>query len=221
VARARGHAIEPPEVISLPELSPFVGTSVVAHGDYEAVDFLDLDLAGQVADDAAFLACRIERCGLDRVSMRRTRISECLLADIHAVSVDLADSVWRDSLLTGGRLGAMTASGATWTSVRVRGGKLDFVDLGRSRLLDVVFEGCVIGELDLTGAQLRSVRFVACTVDELNVEGARLSEVDLTGATLRTLGGLGSLRGAIVGPEQLLDLAPLLAAHVGLEVRTD
>lgn len=221
MARTKGRRNEPAHAITLPELTPFVGPSLETHADYEAVDFIDRDFTGQNASDAAFLGCRVERCCLDGLSMQRVRIAECLLADIHAVSIDITESVWRDSLVAGGRLGALTASGATWTAIRVRGGKLNFVDLTAARLTDVVFEGCVIGELDLADALLRSVRFTACTVDELNVAGAKLTRVDLSGATLGVLRGVGSLRGAIVSREQLLDLAPLLAEHVGLEVRSD
>jgi hypothetical protein len=45
--------------------------------------------------------------------------------------------------------------------------------------------------------------------------------VDLSGARLRSLVGVESLRGAIVSHEQLVDLAPILAEHLGLEVRSD
>ena len=219
MAKARGQRTEPPQAIELPALAPFAGTELEADGDYEAVDFVDRDFAGQAAADAAFLGCRIERCRLDGLSMPRVRIAECLLAEVHAVSLDVSDSTWRDSLVTDGRLGVMTATGATWRGVRLRGGKLNFVDLRAARLTDVVFEACVIGELDLADAELRSVCFVASTVDEMNVAGAKLSAVDLSGATLGVLRGIGSLRGAIVSEAQLLDLAPLLAEHVGLEVR--
>jgi len=55
----------------------------------------------------------------------------------------------------------------------------------------------------------------------LNVAEATLSKVDLSGARLKTLVGVESLRGAIIGRDQLLDLAPLLAAQLGVEVRED
>ena len=48
---------------------------------------------------------------------------------------------------------------------------------------------------------------------------ATLSKVDLSGARLQTVIGVDNLRGAIISQEQLLDLAPLLAAQLGLEVR--
>jgi uncharacterized protein YjbI with pentapeptide repeats len=115
----------------------------------------------------------------------------------------------------------VSLAGATWTGVHVRGSKLGFVNLSGARIEDVVFEGCEIGGLDVRSAELRSVAFVDCTLDELTVAGATLSKVDLSGARLRSLIGVESLRGAIVSQAQLHDLAPLLAAELGLEVRDD
>jgi uncharacterized protein YjbI with pentapeptide repeats len=115
----------------------------------------------------------------------------------------------------------LTLAGAGWTDVRVRRVKLGFVNLAGARLEDVAFEECEIGSLDAGSAQLRSVAFVDCAVAELNVAEATLSKVDLSGARLKTLVGVESLRGAIIGRDQLLDLAPLLAAQLGVEVRED
>jgi uncharacterized protein YjbI with pentapeptide repeats len=218
-ARGRGQTLGAPDEISLPELAGLDGVAVETHGDYDAVAFEGLDLTDQNANNANFLDCRLERCRLDGLLMRRTRVVECLLADLQAVSLDLSESVWRDCLMTGGRVGVLTAPAAKWARVRVRGAKLDFVNFRGAQLLDVVFEGCVIADIDFADAQLTRVEFLDCVVDDLNLGGAALSRVDLSGATLRMLRGLGSLRGAVVSQDQLLDLAPLLAAHLGLEVR--
>ena len=207
--------------ISLPDLTPFDGERLEAGDDHVAVDFVDLDFAGQDAPDARFLECRFQRCGLDGTSLRRARIAESLLSDLHGATVDFADSTWRDSQVRGGRLGAVTLVGATWTGIRIRGSHLGFLNLAGAHLQDVTFEGCEIGSLDLRGAELQSVAFEDCRVDELDVAGATLSKVDLSGARLRTLVGVESLRGAIISHDQLIDLAPLLAAQVGLEVRPD
>ena len=214
--RAQGH--EPPREISLPQLATFDGSRLETHGDYDAVAFEDLDLTGQNANNANFLDCRLERCRVDGLLLRRARVVDSLLADLQAASLDLTEAVWRDSLVTGGRLGAVVAAATKWARVRVRGGKLDFLNFRGATLQDVVFEACVIGEIDLGNAQLTNVSFVDCKVDDLNVGGATMSRVDLSRASLHALRGLQSLRGAIVSQDQLLDLAPLLADHLGLEV---
>jgi uncharacterized protein YjbI with pentapeptide repeats len=211
----------PVRELSLPDLTRFDGDSLQAHGEYVATDFVDLDLGGQDAGDARFLECRLTRCGLDGTSLRRARILESLLADLHATTVDLADSTWRDCHVTGGRLGAVDMVGATWTGIRIRDCHLGFLNLAGAELEDVTFERCAIGTLDLRTATLDTVRFVDTSLDELNVSGATLTSVDLSGAWLRSLVGVESLKGAIVSHTQLVDLAPLLAAQLGLEVRRD
>jgi len=216
----RGKARSAPQV-SLPHLTDFDGDRLEMGHDYDSIVFADRDFTGQDASDARFLECRLERCCLEGLSMQRVRVIDCLLAEVHGASVDFADSIWRGSQMTGGRLGAMTLAGATWTGIRLRGIKLGFVNLAGARLEDVVFEECEFGSLDARAAQLRSVAFVDCAVQELNVAEATLSKVDLSGARLRSLVGVENLRGAIVSHQQLLDLAPLLAAQLGLDVRPD
>jgi uncharacterized protein YjbI with pentapeptide repeats len=221
MARTNGGKARPAGETSLLHLTVFDAERLEMGRDYDSLIFADRDFTGQDASDARFLECRFERCCLEGLSMRRVRVIDCLFADAHGASVDLADSTWRDSQMTGGRLGAMTLAGAMWTGVRLRGVKLGFVNLAGARVEDVVFEECEIGGLDARAAELRSVAFVDCTVGELNVAEATLSKVDLSGARLRSLVGMGSLRGAIISHGQLVDLAPLLAAELGLEVRGD
>jgi uncharacterized protein YjbI with pentapeptide repeats len=211
---------EPPSEVALPEtLTAFAGTSLEPRGDYDAVRFAGLDFAGQAADDAGFLGCWLERCGLDGVSMRRARISECRLDELRAASLDAADSVWRDTLVTVRRVGALLSTGGSWSSVRVRGGRLDLVDLSGAKLTSVAFEGCVIGELDLGTVEARDLTFEGCEIELLDVTGARLIRTDLTGASIGAVRGVAGLRGATVTPAQLVDLAPLMAAHLGIKVR--
>jgi len=211
----------PPEHLSLPRLTPFDGDRLEPGSDHDAVDFVDLDLSGQDASDARFLECRLLRCSLDGASLRRARVIGSLLADARATSLDLSDSTWRDAEISGSRLGAVSLAGASLTGVRVRGGRFGFMNLAGAHLEDVVIEGCEIGSLGARSAQLRRVTFVDSTVSELDIAGATLSEVDLSGARLRSLIGVESLRGALIGEGQLMDLAPLLAEQLGLQIRAE
>lgn len=142
-----------------------------------------------------------------------------MLDATHGASADFADSTWRDARISGGRLGAVNLAGATLTTVRFAGSKLGFLNIAGAQLEDVVFEGCDIDGLDARGAKLQSVAFVNCSINELNVTEARLSKVDLSGARLRSLIGVDNLRGVTISRGQLLDLAPQLAAQLGIEVR--
>jgi uncharacterized protein YjbI with pentapeptide repeats len=99
--------------------------------------------------------------------------------------------------------------------------KLDFLNLRGATLQDVVFQDCVLGEVDATDARLTDVDFPGCRLDSFGVRNAALIRVDLSGATLQVLSGLDNLRGAIVSAAQLIDLAPLLADHLGITVSPD
>lgn len=54
----------------------------------------------------------------------------------------------------------------------------------------------------------------------LTVQNSRLTDVDLRGLDFHGIDTAGGLAGATITPEQLSDLAPLLAADAGIEVRS-
>lgn len=194
-------------------------TSLEADGVYDEQVYVDADLTDQRAPGARFLDCRFERCRADGLVLSRARLNDCALVEVRAVELDAARSQWFDVTLDRVRLGALTAHGARLTRVTVTGGKLDFVNLRGAELTDVTFDGCVLGELELGGATLRDVRFHDCQLDGLTVSTeTRMTRVDLTGATLHVVNGLDGLRGATVSETQLLELAPLLAEHLGIAV---
>ena len=210
-----------PAEMALPELTPHSGEPLATHGDYDAVSFTDLDLSAQNANNAKLLDCALVGCRADGLQLRRARLVDTLVADLQATTIDLAESVWRDSLVSGGRIGAATASSAKLARVRFRGLKLDFLNLRGATLQDVVFQDCLLGEVDASDAQLTDVDFSGSRLDSFGVRNATLKRVDLSGATLKTLSGLDHLRGAIVSAVQVIDLAPLLADHLGIVISPD
>ena len=86
-------------------------------------------------------------------------------------------------------------------------------------LTDVRFENCVLRGVDFAGARLTRVSFPGCRLSEVDLTGATLTKVDLRGAELNITADSGSLRGAVIGTAQLLDLAPFLAEALGITVK--
>jgi uncharacterized protein YjbI with pentapeptide repeats len=95
----------------------------------------------------------------------------------------------------------------------------DAVNLRGAALEDVVFEDCVLRDVDLAGARLTRVSLVGCRTERLDLTKATLAEVDLRGAEVGIARGLDRLGGAILDIGQVLELAPTLAAHLGIDVR--
>ncbi|MFE9022012.1 pentapeptide repeat-containing protein [Streptomyces sp. NPDC007808] len=210
-----------PEV-RLPALEPFRGGGLEPDGDYDGLEFREEDLAGQDGGGARFMDCALRGCAVDETRLRHARILDSLLTGLRGVGTDLAESTLRDVELVDARLGGVQLHGSVLERVVVRGGKIDYLNLRKARLRDVVFEGCVLIEPDFAGARLERVEFVDCALKGADLSGVTLTDVDLRRAgELDIARGVDRLAGAVVSPSQLLDLAPALAAEMGLRVEAE
>ena len=138
----------------LPELDDAPGPGLAGGATYDGLRFAGLDLQGDAAG-ARFLECELADCDLDGVAFDRARLSTCRLADVRATTASFVDATLLDVVLTGGRLGALTAHGAELTRVGLEGVKVDYLDLRGADVtrLDGVdgLAGCTISREQLTG----------------------------------------------------------------------
>ncbi|MEU2085170.1 pentapeptide repeat-containing protein [Streptomyces albus] len=205
--------------IVLPELRPFEGRGLEPDGDYDGVRFEGLDLSGTEGGGATFLDVGMYRCALDEAALGRTRFIDSVLEGVWGVGTKLADAELRDVELRDARLGGVQLHGARLNRVLVRGGKIDCLNLRQASLTDVTFEECVLSEPDFSGASLERVTFRDCVLRRAELHQVRLKDVDLRGATeLDVAVGVEHLAGAVITMGQLMDLAPALAAQIGLRV---
>ena len=203
----------------LPPLEPYDGGGLEPDGDYDGLEFREADLAGQDGAGARFMDCALTNCALDETSLHHARLLDSVLTGIRGVGTDLAESTLRDVELSDPRLGGVQLHGAVLERVRIRGGKIDYLNLRKAKLKDVVFESCVLVEPDFAGAWLERVEFVDTTLKSADFTTSALKDVDLRGAaTLEIARGVDRLSGAVISPSQLLDLAPILAAGLGIRV---
>ncbi|WP_217211110.1 pentapeptide repeat-containing protein [Streptomyces sp. AC550_RSS872] len=207
-----------PEV-RLPPLEPFRDGGLEPDGDYDGLEFREEDLTGQDGAGARFMDCALTGCALDETRLHHARILDSVLTGLRGVGTDLAESTLRDVELVDARLGGVQLHGAVLERVVIRGGKIDYLNLRKAKLKDVVFEGCVLVEPDFGGARLERVEFVDCALKGVDLTGVTLAEVDLRGAAeLDIARGVDRLSGAVISSGQLLDLAPVLAAQLGIRV---
>ncbi|MCM1942995.1 pentapeptide repeat-containing protein [Streptomyces sp. G3] len=206
--------------LRLPPLTPYEDDGgLEPDGDYDALDFRETDLTGQDGAGARFMDCALTGCALDEASLPRARLLDTVLTGVRGVGTDLAEATLRDVELLDARLGGTQLHGAVLERVLIRGGKIDYLNLRRARLKDVVFESCVLVEPDFGGVRLERVEFVDCALKQADLSAATLTDVDLRGAApLELSRGVDRLSGAVISPAQLLDLAPVLAAELGVRV---
>ena len=145
-------------------------------------------------------------------------IAESRLSDVYRPSLNAARSTLRDVEIRDSRLGAVDMPDAEVQSVSVTGSKLSWVNLRGAHLRDVLFHDCVFEELDLSQARVDRVRFRDCAVSTLRLDGAQLRNADLRGLHLSAVSGIESMRGAALSPEQLGELAPILASYLGIMI---
>lgn len=201
------------------DLRPFEGGELEPDGDYDGLEFREADLAGQDGGGARFLDCALTGCAVDETRLHHARVLDSVLTGLRGVGTDLAESTLRDVELVDARLGGVQLHGAVLERVLVRGGKIDYLNLRAARLKDVVFESCVLVEPDFGGARLERVEFVDCVLKGADLTGVELKDVDLRAAAeLDISAGVERLAGAVISPSQLMDLAPVLAAQMGIRV---
>ncbi|MFJ2739316.1 pentapeptide repeat-containing protein [Streptomyces sp. NPDC087440] len=205
--------------LRLPELEPFVGGELESEGDYDGLEFRDLDFAGQEGRGSRFMDCGLFGVALDETRLGRVRLMDCVLEQVRGVGTQLAEASLRDVEVVDARLGGTQLHGSVWERVVVRGGKIDFVNLRKAKLTDVVFEGCVLVEPDFGEARLTRVEFRDCVLKGADFTGVTMKDVDLrTVASLEIARGVERLRGAVISTGQMLDLAPVFAAAMGVRV---
>lgn len=186
----------------------------------ELLESVALTAGGTSADlsGARILASRLDFAGTGEVGLRGARLSEVEIPAPDCAVLRAPFGQWRDVTIDGGRIGTAEAYEAEWVRVALRGVRARYLNLRSARISDLLLADCVIDELDLGGAELVRVALPGTRVGRLELAGARLEAVDLRGARFETLVGARDLAGAVIDATQLLELAPALAAAIGLRV---
>jgi uncharacterized protein YjbI with pentapeptide repeats len=191
----------------------------VESGDHrEGELYLDADFADADWEFTTFTSCAFRRVGLPETRLRGAHFVDVTFADLDCPALSAPRTQWQNVELHTSRIGSAELYDTVWKSVELSGSKLGYLNARASTWQDVVFRDCLIDELDLGSATVRRLAFQRCRIETLDVTGATLADVDLREVQLSTVRGLEGLAGAWVTEQQLLELAPLLAAHLRINV---
>jgi uncharacterized protein YjbI with pentapeptide repeats len=163
---------------------------------------------------------------LDRASLAGARLASMVATDLEATGADLSNvgahgaSVRRMRAIGTRALGIQLGE-ATLRSVEFTETVLDFANLRYAKLDRVTFVDCQLRDADLSHATLRSVRLERCDLTRCDLTGATFERCVLDGCTLDEVRGLGSLRGLAMPLGDVIELAPALAAALGMHVIFD
>jgi uncharacterized protein YjbI with pentapeptide repeats len=104
------------------------------------------------------------------------------------------------------------------TDVTFRGCRVDLASFSSCRMERVSFEDCMLAQTDFLEARLDSVRFHGCDLTNADVRGARLKHCELRRCQLSGLQGVESLRGVAMEWPDIVEMAGVWAATLGIEV---
>lgn len=196
-----------------------------------------LDDHEPLADEVVWEGCRIGG-DLVGITAAHVEIVECVIADAQLTAARLDHLELRDC-----RMERVDASGALLAEARLRrvelvGCRLSGVDLGAARLVDVRFVDCRLDDAnlrmltgervafegcDLRGAELNEARLPEARLVDCDLAGVRLAKTDLRGGSIvgskvEALLGVGDLREVTIDPLQVIPLASLLLADLGITI---
>lgn len=212
--------VERPRLPSLllENLEPGTENDLVLGRSHDCASFSDIDLSGERLLDRDLIECLVSGARLDDADLQGTRMRETRWERCEATALGMSRTELREVEFVGCRFGALEIYDTKARMVHVVDCRLGFVNLRAAELIDVTFTGCTIGDLDLSGADVDRLALPDCRIDHLILGGGTLRDVDLRGAESHEITGIDALRGATVSADQLHDLAPLLAQHLGIEI---
>lgn len=218
-SRADGlpHAPLVPE-LDLPRLEPGTARDLRPGAYLDLTALTGVDVSGADLTGLELDACLLREVHADETRLVSSRFSEVRLETVTASGLSAQRSTWREVVLSGSRIGALTLYESELRTVHLDSSRVTYLNASGANLLDVALTDCVIDELDLTEARLTRVAMARSRIGLLRVRGAGLADVDLRETILSEVDDASGLRGAAVSPDQLVLLAPALAHAVGLRV---
>lgn len=202
----------------LPALTPTRADAVLDADSREREHYQDQDFTGQDLQATSFLECHVERGSFDDADLSGSQWTASQWTAVDAPRLRISRSGLRSLTIKGSRLGSVEAYDANWKSVLVSDSKIAYLNARAGTWSDVVFRRCVIDDLDLNGLRAARVSFEECQVGSLDLTGARVADVDLRHLQLRVLNGIAGLAGCWISTDQLTEMAPLLAAHLKINI---
>lgn len=178
-----------------------------------------LDLTGSADLAYASLEQCTVRADADAVDLTGATVLDVAMDGVRIASLKLRDAGIRRLRISGGRIGTLDLSGARIDELELRDLRIDYLNLGGARATDVEIGECSIRTVDMPQAELTRVRFAATSGDEVDPRGMKAKDVDLRGLDAQAYLDANSLRGTTLTAFQVQQLAPVIAAGLGIQVK--
>lgn len=182
------------------------------------IELSSLFLAGQHANGVTIETARIDRADLSGSRLEHLRIADCALEGCNLANLYARGGSIERVRIQNSRLTGIDLTEGTLRDVTLRDCRIDLASFGFSRLERVTFEDCLLAHTDFLEAKLDSVRFHRCELSRADFRDARLVRCELRRSDLTEIQGAEHLRGAAMEWADIINMAGLWAATLGIEV---
>lgn len=190
-------------------------------GIYELLAFAGLDLHEREAAGIEIEACRFSDVNLSQARLRRGLVRDVAFERCDLANLRALDSAFTRVALSSCRMTGLSMIDVTMRDVTFIACRVDLSSFRDSKLNDVVFTDCRMEQADFTEADLRGARFTGCDLTGAQFTGAQMGGARLSRCELTGIGGVTSMRGAIVTSADAVALAFILANALGITIEDD
>ena len=184
----------------------------------EAAAYGDVDLAGALAEGVLFDRCDFRRTGFAGAFLPSVRFVDCVVDTADLSNVRAEKARLQRVTLSGCRATGLACNDGLLSDVAFVDCKVDLTNWRFARFDVVTFERCNLAGADFTEADLRGVSFIGCDLSRAQFHKATMAGARFRRCELQGVGGITSWAGAVVHPDDLLELSYVLAGALGIVV---
>ena len=212
--RSATFGIEPPQLPkSLPVATP--SQHLVDQASYTECSLLDCDWSAANATDVL-----LDRVSGHNITLHTARLKLAQLLDVRFERGDWSGSIWEKAHVQRGewlhcRMVGVHWNEASFENVLWQQCNGELARFWSSTFKATRFDQCVLREASFEGCNLAGVVFQQCDLSNADFRGAKLHGADFRSSIISGMQiGIKELQGAIIAPQQAVQLASLLGVVV-------
>jgi uncharacterized protein YjbI with pentapeptide repeats len=210
---------DPPLQPDLPAQLEPAGSCALAHdAAYAEVELVDIALTDQRARGVSVASARLTDVDLSGSRVDHLNLVDAALARCNLANLQARAGEFRRVTVAASRLTGIGLTDAVLCDVAITGCRVDLASFAGARLTRVTFDDCVLAQTDLLDARLESVRFHGCDLRRADFRGAQLHRCEFRRSDIAGLEGVECLRGAAMELAEIVALADVWAAALGIAV---
>ena len=194
-------------------------TMFVPSEHLESIMVVDCKMAGVVARALSIDGVVFENGEISSSKLRKSTLADVEFQNCLLFGTDFDGSGWLRVTFTGGMSSGLVVTDSTVQDVRFTSTKLNLANFRMSRLKRVIFSNCDLSDADFQGTVMRNVIFKNCDLTGAEFSGSISEGVDLRSSNISMIKGVSSLKGATISIDQMVGIAHIMAAELGLDVQ--